>query len=100
MTDRSSRRHFLQTSAAVAATTLAGGIAQIAHAAGNDLLKIGLIGCGGRGTGAAGQALKADKNIKLWAMADAFQDKVEASLGRLQRDKDIIAKIDVNKERM
>jgi myo-inositol 2-dehydrogenase / D-chiro-inositol 1-dehydrogenase len=97
MTTPSSRRQFLQTSAAAAATAF---VAQNAHAAGGDLLKIGLIGCGGRGTGAAGQALKAEKNVKLWAMADAFQDKVQDSLGRLQKDKDITTKIDVTKERM
>ena len=47
------------------------------HAAGSDTLKVGLVGCGGRGTGAAEQALTADKNAKLVAMADAFQDRLE-----------------------
>jgi predicted dehydrogenase len=86
------RRTFLQTSAAVAATSL---IAGNAHAQGNDELKVGLIGCGGRGTGAAGQALKADRNVKLWAMADAFDDKLQHSLTLLQADREIAAKIDV-----
>ena len=47
---------------------------------GSDMLKIGLIGCGGRGTGAAGNAMTADKNAKLVAMADAFADRLEVSL--------------------
>jgi predicted dehydrogenase len=85
------RRHFLQTAAA-AATSL---IAQNAHAQGNDVLKVGLIGCGGRGTGAAGQALKADRNVKLWAMADAFDDKIQTSLNLLGADREIAGKIDV-----
>ena len=62
-----------------AAGRLAGGlsIARGAHAAGDDLLKIGLIGCGGRGSGAAVNALGADKNCKLVAMADAFADRLD-----------------------
>ena len=42
------------------------------HVGGSDTLRVGLVGCGGRGTGAAAQALNADKNVKLVAMADAF----------------------------
>jgi predicted dehydrogenase len=86
------RRQFLQTSAAVAATSL---IAANAHAQGGDELKVGLIGCGGRGTGAAAQALKADRNVKLWAMADAFDDKMQTSLNLLQAEAAIANKIDV-----
>src|SRR4029077_9495692 len=87
-----SRRAFLQSSAAVAATSL---IATNAHAQGNDELKVGLIGCGGRGTGAASQALRADRNVKLWAMADAFDDRLQRSLNTLTADRDIQAKVDV-----
>jgi len=94
---KGSRRQFLTTSAAALGASLA--VSRHAHAAGGDLLKIGLIGCGGRGTGAASQALRADKNCKLWAMADAFADKLESSLARLQKDGDITAKVDVPQER-
>src|SRR3982074_320325 len=91
------RRSFLQSTAAVAATSL---IATNAHAqGGSDTLKIGLIGCGGRGTGAAGQALRADRNVKLWAMADAFDDKLQHSLSVLQAEREIANKIDVPPER-
>src|SRR5438552_2450517 len=92
------RRNFLQSTAALAATTL---IAQNAHAQErNDAeLKVGLIGCGGRGTGAAAQALKADRNVKLWAMADAFDDRLQSSLTRLSNDREIADKIDVPQER-
>src|SRR6516164_8714227 len=86
------RRTFLKTTAAVAATSL---IAQNAHAQGGDELKVGLIGCGGRGTGAAAQALRTDLNVKLWAMADAFDDKLQHSLTVLQADRDIADKLDV-----
>jgi predicted dehydrogenase len=93
------RRAFLESAAAtvVAAGTLS--LAQSAHAAGNDLLRVGLVGCGGRGTGAAGQALKADSNVKLTAMGDAFADRLEGSLGVLTADGGLKEKIDVPPER-
>jgi len=64
-------------------------------AAGSDVLKVGLIGCGARGTGAAGQALMADKNVKLVAMADAFEDRLNESLDNLLKKEKIAGKIDV-----
>jgi predicted dehydrogenase len=88
------RRRFLKTTAA-AALTVAGG----AHAAGGDLLKVGLVGCGGRGSGAAAQALRADPNVKLWAVADAFADKIEQSLAVLRADRAVADKVDVPRER-
>ena len=68
--------------AMAAAATLE--LSSVAHAAGSDTLKVGLVGCGGRGTGAAEQALAADKNVKLVAMADAFSDYLENSLSNLK----------------
>ncbi len=88
----SSRRDFLASSAAAAGTLAA---APGLFAAGDDTLKVGLIGCGERGTGAAVQALQADKNVKLVAMADAFADRLESSLGILQKKKEVAAKVDV-----
>lgn len=89
----STRRTFLKSTAALAATSL---VASNAHAqGGTDELKVGLIGCGGRGTGAASQALRADRNVKLWAMADAFEDRLNQSLTVLQNDREIANKIDV-----
>ncbi|HEY3324651.1 MAG TPA: Gfo/Idh/MocA family oxidoreductase [Planctomycetota bacterium] len=84
----SSRRDFLKTSAAaVAGAALAAKIATRAYAAGDDVLKVGLIGCGGRGGGAANQALNADKNVKLVALADAFKDRLEGTLSNLKKAK-------------
>ncbi len=85
---QASRREFLSHSAVVAGTAaFAGtlGISRSAHAAGNDLLKVGLIGCGGRGSGAAADALQADKNVALTAMGDAFQDRLDFSLRELTK---------------
>jgi predicted dehydrogenase len=92
------RRDFLKTSAATAAALTLAHLPAI-HAGGSDTLRVGLIGCGGRGTGAATQALRADRNVKLVAMGDAFRDRLESSLATLRRDGDIAAKIDVRPER-
>jgi predicted dehydrogenase len=90
-----SRRDFLAASAATAA-----GLALVphVHAAGSDVLKVGLIGCGGRGTGAASQALHADPNVQLTAMGDMFADRLRASLDNLKNDAGIAAKIQVKPE--
>lgn len=85
-----SRRNFLKSaSAAVAGSLALGGLASVGRAAsgetvGSDLLKVALVGCGGRGTGACHQALNTGPNVKLVAMADAFQDRLEGSLGHLR----------------
>lgn len=72
------RRNFVKASASVvAASALAKPL--LAHAAGSDQLKIGFVGCGGRGTGAALQALKADPGNVLWAMGDIFPERIESS---------------------
>ena len=100
-----SRRDFLATTAAVgAAGALAGNmsIAANAYPDGNDRLRVGLIGCGGRGTGAAAQNLRADPNVRLVAMGDAFQDRLNGSLNELltnNRYQDIRGKVDVPRER-
>jgi predicted dehydrogenase len=76
------RRQFILKSAA--ATAVLSQLPAV-HAAGSDTLKIGLIGCGGRGTGAADNALNADPNLKLVAMADTFADRLESSADRLKK---------------
>lgn len=71
-----------------------------AHAAGSDLLKVGLVGCGGRGTGAAGQALRADPSTQLVALADAFPDRARRCLAVLKgEDRKLGPQIDVPEER-
>src|SRR5262249_2919916 len=95
-----SRRQFLQASgAALAGGTLAAtpGHAGV-HVGGDEVLKVGLIGCGGRGTGAASQALNADPYVKLVAMGDAFPDRLQSSLKTLSREPGIQNKIDVKPE--
>src|SRR5437899_2301669 len=79
------RRRFLQTSAVAASAWSLASLPAV-HADGSDTLRIGLVGCGGRGTGAASNALHADPNVKLVAMGDAFRDKLEGSVARLRGD--------------
>jgi predicted dehydrogenase len=94
------RREFLKTSsAAVAGTVATLALPRGVHAGGSGTLHIGLVGCGGRGSGAAAQALGADPNVKLWAMADAFEDRIEFSLKNLAKSEKIAGKIDVAPER-
>lgn len=91
------RRSFLkQTAAAAAAAPM---LSLRMHAGGTDELKIGLIGCGGRGTGAAFQALHTSGPVRLVAMADAFTDRLQDSLRELTGDAAIAARVDVPEAR-
>lgn len=86
------RRDFLKssTTAAVAGTLgLNLSMSAGAYAAGNEILKVGLVGCGGRGTGAAREALKADPQARLVALGDAFPEQIEGSLTSLKGVKEI-----------
>jgi myo-inositol 2-dehydrogenase / D-chiro-inositol 1-dehydrogenase len=73
----------------------------LVHAAGSSTIKIGLVGCGGRGSGAAEEALKADSGTRLVAMADAFQDRIDNHLATLKdlKDSSVVSRIDVPKDR-
>ena len=82
-----SRRGFLKTG--VIATGLAASlpISRSAHAQGSDAIRVGLIGCGGRGTGAAGQALDTNSEsnrVKLTAVADPFKFRADNALKELK----------------
>lgn len=76
------RREFVKTSSLAAGAILltSGALHANIHSEVNDAIKVGLIGCGGRGTGAALQALMSGQNVQLVAMGDAFEDRVKKSL--------------------
>ena len=86
----SGRRNFLKSSGAtILASSLGANL--LAHSSSpffndNDVLKVGLIGCGGRGTGAANQAMNADPKVVLTAMADVFPDRLEQSYNALKTE--------------
>ena len=83
------RRDFLKTSAAFASTVALTPLAieRSAHAAGSDIIRIGLIGCGGRGTDAAVNAMKAGNDVRLVALADIFRERLENSRKQLKTAK-------------
>jgi len=72
------------------------------HAGGNDQIKVGLVGCGGRGSGAIEQNLRGDSNCKLVAVGDAFRDRAEGLINNLRnhREEAIRGKVDVPAERI
>lgn len=77
------RRDFLKASAL--GTALAAGFPAILSAQSTKAIKVGLVGCGGRGTGAASQALNADDYSELTAVADVYQDRIDESLNTLHK---------------
>ncbi len=99
MNTQTTRREFLKdTSRFAAVTALAGTAIPYVHAAGSDLIQVALIGCGGRGTGAAAQALSTKPGpIKLVAMADVFEGKLSKSYENLSKDH--ASQVDVPRDR-
>jgi len=94
-----SRRAFLKNTGRVAAVSALAGAVPRVHAAENNTIQVALIGCGGRGTGAAGQAMSVKNGpVKLVAMADAFEKRLTGSQKRLQ--KAFADKMDVPEDRM
>jgi predicted dehydrogenase len=96
-----SRREFIKSTGTVAAASALAGVAlPHVHAANNDLIQVALVGCGGRGTGAAAQALATKGGpIKLVAMADVFEDRLHQSVENLKRNAGVAGKMDVPPER-
>jgi predicted dehydrogenase len=95
------RRDFLRTGSAAAAVGAAASVLSVersAWAAGSDEIKIGLIGCGGRGSGAASQALSTkQEGVKLYAMADAFKDRLDGAHSNIRTKHP--EKVDVSEDR-
>lgn len=93
-----SRRDFLKTSAlAAAGVALSPGVARPGYAAENNTIKIALVGCGGRGGGAASQALSTQGPTKLWAVADVFEHRVQGAVANLKKSHE--AKVEVPPDR-
>jgi predicted dehydrogenase len=95
-----SRREFIKTTGKIAAVSALAGVSiPHVHAATSDLIQVALVGCGGRGTGAAANALGTNKlgPIKLVAMADIFPDKLKDSYNNLKNQKQDL--VDVPQER-
>jgi predicted dehydrogenase len=84
-----SRREFLKTTATAVSATALGSLdlARSAYAAGSDVIRVGMIGCGGRCTGAALEAMNADPGVRLVAMCDIFMDRVKNQRQHLKSQK-------------
>jgi predicted dehydrogenase len=90
-----SRRDFIKTTAGVSLAALTFDNSRV-FAAGSDKLRVGLIGCGGRGTGAAKDCVKSSENVEIVAMGDMFSDRLDKSLASLSRTVD--DKVSVTKD--
>lgn len=102
------RREFVKTAGLASGAILAAPLLSNAnfYSGASDAIKVALIGCGGRGTGAAVQALRSKQNVKLVAMADAFRDRIDSAYKAITGDLseagitgDINKLIDVPEER-
>ncbi len=78
-----SRRDFIKTSAAVSVSTMLASNTRV-FAAGDDKFRVGMIGCGGRATGAAVNCLDADPGVEIVAMGDLVEDRLDSSLKKLK----------------
>ena len=104
--NKNSRRDFVKTSAVLTGGVMASPLLSKANffSGAEDTIKVALIGCGGRGTGAASQACSTKQNVKIVAMADAFRDRIDSSYKELTADEkegkaSIKNRIDVPEER-
>ena len=96
-----SRRDFLKGSAASAMILGAGtvGLTQGVFAAGSDELRVGVIGCGGRGTGAAINCIESSPGVKIVALGDLFKDRLDGCLNGLAGNENAKGRIDVTPDR-
>ena len=80
-----SRRDFVKATAGVSAAAILSRTGTV-FAAGSDKIRVGLIGCGGRGTGAAMDCVRSSANVEIVAMGDVFEDQLNSSLARLSEE--------------
>jgi myo-inositol 2-dehydrogenase / D-chiro-inositol 1-dehydrogenase len=95
------RRRFVKTTAAIGMGSLvSGAFASRLYRPVDDTIRVGVIGCGGRGTGAAANAIKAHPNVRIVAMADLFEDRLKGSLGWINEDEEYMNQVTVDPEHM
>lgn len=86
--DTQTRRRFLKVSAATTLGVSAGLMARgdFAYAGGSDTIRVGVVGCGGRGTGAARDAVQSAEGVVITAMGDLFEDRLDRSMEGLRQE--------------
>ncbi|MFD1142270.1 Gfo/Idh/MocA family protein [Larkinella insperata] len=98
------RREFLKQSGLLTGGALLTTLPSFAssygfHSSADDTIKVALVGCGGRGRGAALQALKSKQNVKIVAIADAFRDQLDEAYKILNQNPELAKRVDVPEER-
>ena len=88
------------TTVAAGAGALAGSVAHLAHARGSGKIKVGLLGCGGRGRGALKQNLNADPGIEVIALADLFESQVRKTRNQFQTDNDLKDRVKIDDDHL
>src|SRR5258705_13357761 len=100
--NKNSRRDFVKTSALLTGGVMATPLLSKANffSGAEDTIKVALIGCGGRGTGAATQTVLSKQNLKLGAKADAFRDRIYGCFKKLNNDeKGVKERVEVSEEK-
>jgi len=85
---------------AASAVAVASSIGRVAHAQGSGKIKVGLLGCGGRGNGALRQCLQADPGVEVIALADLFESKVRQSRDRIQKDEKFKGRVKIDDDHL
>ena len=84
----------------VAGTVAAAVLGQRAHAQGSDKIKVGMLGCGGRGNGAIQDCLQADPGVEIVALADLFENQVKSTRDRFAKNERFKDRVKVNDDQM
>jgi len=82
------------------AVALAGSVARVAHAQGSGKIKVGLLGCGGRGKGALTHCLQADPGVEVIALADLFESQVRGAKDRFDKDKKFQGRVKIDDDHL
>jgi predicted dehydrogenase len=93
--NESNRRDFLKVSGVAAGAAAFAAALPAVHAAGDESIRVGLIGCGGRGRGAALDCLRADKAVKIVAVGDVFEEQARGAARQFQNNKEFAGRVDI-----
>lgn len=96
----SSDKSTMKSIATAGVAAAAASLGQRAYAQGGGKIKVGLLGCGGRGNGAMRQCLQADPGVEIIALADLFESKVRSTRDRIMRDEKFKGRIKVDDDHM
>ncbi|MBE0536100.1 MAG: Gfo/Idh/MocA family oxidoreductase [Phycisphaerae bacterium] len=96
----SSENKKAQTATAAGAAAIAASAAQVVHAQGTGKIRVGLLGCGGRGNGALEQCLQADPGVEVIAVADLFENKVKSTRDKFARNEKYKGRVKIDDDHL